>query len=41
MKNNSTAVSNDRITVTGSGFYTVYVMTQNRRQYITYLYIEQ
>lgn len=41
MKNGSTRISGNSTTVTGSGFYTVYVMTQNRRQYITYLYIEQ
>lgn len=41
MKNNSTLINDNRVTVSGSGFYTVYLMTQSRRQYITYLYIEQ
>lgn len=41
MKNDSTKVTDNKITVTDSGIYTVYIMTQSRNQYITYLYIEQ
>lgn len=41
MKNDSTKVTDNKITVSDSGIYTVYIMTQSRNQYITYLYIEQ
>lgn len=41
MKNNSTKIQDNKVTISGTGFYTVYIMTQNRKQYITYLYIEQ
>ena len=41
MKNNSNKVQNNQAELYGSGFYTVYVVAQERRQYLTYLYIEQ
>lgn len=41
MKNNANKVLNDHVELYGSGYYTVYVVAQNRRQYLTYLYIEQ
>lgn len=41
MKNNANTVWNNHTVLYGSGYYTVYVVAQNRRQYLTYLYIEQ
>ena len=41
MKNNANKVLNNHTELYGSGYYTVYVVAQNRRQYLTYLYIEQ
>ena len=41
MKNNSSKIQDNKVTLDGTGFYTVYIMTQSRKQYITYLYIEQ
>ena len=41
MKNNANKVQGNHTELYGSGYYTVYVVAQNRRQYLTYLYIEQ
>ncbi len=41
MKNNANKVLNDHTELYDSGYYTIYVVTQDRRQYLTYLYIEQ
>ena len=41
MKNNANKVQDNHAELYGSGYYTVYVVAQNRRQYLTYLYIEQ
>lgn len=41
MKNNANKVFDNQTELYGSGYYTVYVVAQNRRQYLTYLYIEQ
>lgn len=41
MKNNSNIVKESHMELYGNGFYTVYVVSLGRRQYLTYLYIEQ
>lgn len=41
MKRYTTSVHNMETTVSEGGFYTVYVRTQERTEYITYLYVEE
>lgn len=41
MKHSTTTVENMEFTVPGSGFYTIYVRTQEREEYVTYLYVEE
>ena len=40
MKYDSYAVKGDSFTVPGSGIYTVYIRTQDRNEYVTYIYVE-
>jgi len=41
MKRYTTTIEGMKTTVSAGGFYTVYVRTQDRSEYITYLYVEE
>lgn len=41
MKRYTTAINNMEATVSEDGFYTIYVRTQDRKEYVTYLYVEE
>lgn len=41
MKRYTTAINNMEATVSEGGFYTIYVRTQERKEYVTYLYVEE
>lgn len=41
MKRYTTAINNMETTVSEDGFYTIYVRTQERMEYVTYLYVEE
>lgn len=41
MKHSTTTVKNMQFTLPDSGFYTIYVRTQDRVEYVTYLYVEE
>lgn len=41
MKIRAVKVETDRFTLPGTGFYTIYIQAQDRRDYITYVYIEK
>ena len=41
MKHGTETVENMQFTLPGSGFYTIYVRTQDRVEYVTYLYVEE
>ena len=40
MKYDSYTVKGDSFTVPEPGFYTVYIRTQDRNEYVTYIYVE-
>ncbi len=41
MKRYTTSIENMETTVSEGGFYTIYVRTQERAEYVTYLYVEE
>ncbi len=41
MKYGATTVTSGTFTVPGTGFYTVYVRTQSRQEFVTYIYVEK
>lgn len=41
MKIKAVKVETDKFTLPGTGFYTIYIQAQDRRDYITYVYIEK
>lgn len=41
MKRYTTPIQNMEMTVSEGGFYTIYVRTQERMEYVTYLYVEE
>lgn len=41
MKIGATKVETDKFIMTGTGFYTIYIQAQDRKDYITYVYIEK
>lgn len=41
MKRYTTSIENMEATISESGFYTIYVRTQERAEYVTYLYVEE